>query len=223
VISPPGVALLIDESSVVTPARDFKRARFRARSRLHFLPLLALAIVVVLARWWWSADHQPAVPPPLMAEGEHPVVRVVDGDTLLLAGDVRVRLLGVDTPETVKPDHPPEPFGPEASEFTRAFVAAGPMRLTFDRERVDRYGRQLAFVWRGDECLNEQLIAAGLSPAMTKYPYSPTMKDRFRAAEREAKRKRLGIWSTTPDPSTLPAPTTSPVPSLPTATATGSR
>jgi len=202
---------LIDESSVVTPAGHFKRARFRARSRLHFLPLVVLAIVVVLARWWWSAGHQPPAPPLLVAEGEHAVVRVVDGDTLLLAGDVRVRLLGVDTPETVKPDYPPEPFGPEASEFTKAFVAAGPVRLTFDRERVDRYGRQLAFVWRGDECLNEQLIAAGLSPAMTKYPYSPTMKDRFRAAEREAKRKKIGIWST---PSEL---------SLPTATAAGSR
>jgi micrococcal nuclease len=191
---------LIDDSTLAVPTGHNKQARFRARSRLHFVPFIALVLVVALARWWWSAEQQPAAaPPPLLAEGEHPVVRVVDGDTLLLAGDVRVRLLGVDTPETVKPDHPPEPFGPEASEFTRAFVAAGPMRLTFDRERVDRYGRQLAFVWRGNECLNEQLIAAGLSPAMTKYPYSPTMKDRFRAAEREAKRKKLGIWATTPE------------------------
>lgn len=202
---------MIDDSPAAAPAGQFKRARFPVRSRLHFLPLVAFCFFVVLARWWWAADHVPPAPPPLLAEGEHTVVRVVDGDTLLLAGDVRVRLLGVDTPETVRPDHPPEPFGPEASEFTRAFVAGGPVRLTFDRERQDRYGRQLAFVWRGEVSLNEQLIAAGLSPAMTKYPYSPTMKDRFRAAEREAKRKRLGIWSTTPEPQ------------LPAATVTGSR
>lgn len=202
---------MIDDSSLAAPAGRFKKARFPVRSRLHYLPLVALCFLVVLARWWWSTDHAPAPPPPLLSEGEYTVVRVVDGDTLLLAGDVRVRLLGVDTPETVQPDHPPEPLGPEASEFTRAFVAVGPVRLTFDRERHDRYGRQLAFVWRGDVSLNEQLIAAGLSPAMTKYPYSPTMKDRFRAAEREAKRKRLGIWSTTVDPA------------APTATATGSR
>jgi len=198
---------LIDESSV-TPAAP---TRFPVRSRLHFLPLVALVLFVVLARWWWSVDQAPAPPPPLLEAGEHVVLRAIDGDTLELAGNIRVRLLGVDTPETVQPDLPPEPWGPEASDFTKAFVAAGPVRLSFDRERLDRYGRQLAFVWRGDISLNEQLIAAGLSPAMTKYPYSPTMKDRFRAAEREAKRKRLGIWSTTPDPS------------LPTATPTGSR
>ena len=190
---------MIDDTPIAAPARN----RFRVRSRFHFLPLLIVFAALVAIRWWWSAGPQAAAPaPPLLEAGEHQVVRVIDGDTLLMAGDVRVRLLGVDTPETVKPEQPPEPWGAEASAFTKAFVAAGPVRLTFDRERRDRYGRQLAFVWRGEVSLNEQLIAAGLSPAMTKYPYSPAMKDRFRAAEREAKRKQLGIWSTASDPTT---------------------
>lgn len=182
---------MIDETPAPSPAPT----RFRARSRWRLLPSLLLVLLFASARWWWAAEHKPVPPPPLLAEGEYAVVRVVDGDTLELAGDVRIRLLGVDTPETVHPDVPPEPWGAEAAEFTQQFCAAGPVRLTFDRERQDRYGRYLAFVWRGDELLNERLVAAGLSPAITKYPFSPAMKDRLRAAERDAKRKKLGLWS----------------------------
>lgn len=169
--------------------------RYRARSRFQSLPILFAIACFIAARWWWGTGDRPSTAPPLLPEGEHAVRRVVDGDTLELAGNVRVRLLGVDTPETVAPERPAEAWGAEASEFTKAFVAAGAVRFTFDRERVDRYGRQLAFVWRGDELLNERLIAEGLSPAVTMYPFSPAMKDRFRAAEREAKRKKIGIWS----------------------------
>lgn len=184
---------MTDES----PVAHSPSARFRARSRWRSLPLTLLAVIFVASRWWWGVRNEPPPLPPLLEEGEHQVVRAIDGDTLQFAGDVRVRLLGVDTPETVQLDHPVEPWGPEASEYTQAFVAAGPVRLTFDRERRDRHGRQLAFVWRGDVLLNERLIAEGLSKAQTKYPYSPAMKDRFRAAEREAKSKKLGIWSAT--------------------------
>ncbi len=130
-----------------------------------------------------------------LIEGVWAVKRVVDGDTLLLANDVRVRLLGVDTPETVKPDHPVEPFGKEASAFTRDFVAGGQVRLRFDREREDKYGRTLAYVYVDDAMLNEELIRAGFSAAKTYFNYSPAMKKRFVAAEKEARRARRGIWS----------------------------
>jgi endonuclease YncB( thermonuclease family) len=192
---------LTDESPVVHSSST----RFRARSRWRSLPLPLLAALFVASRWWWGVRHEPPPLPPLLEEGEYHVEHAIDGDTLQLAGDVRIRLLGVDTPETVQQDHPVEPWGSEASEFTKGFVAAGPVRLTFDRERRDRYGRQLAFVWRGDVLLNERLIAEGFSKAQTKYPYSPAMKDRFRAAEREARNKKLGLWSV---PKSSPAPIT---------------
>ena len=125
------------------------------------------------------------------------VDRVVDGDTLHLANGDRVRLLGVDTPETVKPNTPVQPWGPEASAFTKQHVQGKTVRLEFDREKRDNYGRVLAYVYVGDWFLNEELIRAGLSPAVTKFPYSADMKQRFRAAEAEARRNRAGIWNGT--------------------------
>lgn len=123
------------------------------------------------------------------------VQRVVDGDTLLLSGRERVRLLGVDTPETKKPDTPVQPFGPEASAFTQRMVEGKTVTLVFDRERFDKYHRTLAFVFVGDVCLNEELIRAGLSPAKLQYPYRSDMKRRFSAAEAEARARHIGLWS----------------------------
>src|SRR5690606_24563738 len=91
-----------------------------------------LLVAILVARYAVDAPNQPAQP---VAFAQ--VERVVDGDTLLLADQTRVRLQGIDTPETVKPDTPPQPWGQEATEFTRAFLAAGPVRLEFDRERTD--------------------------------------------------------------------------------------
>lgn len=131
-------------------------------------------------------------------EGNFTVERVVDGDTLKLTNKWRVRLIGIDTPETVKHDHPVEPWGPEATAFTREFVKGGKVRLRFDRERKDDYGRVLAYVYVGERLLNEELIRAGLSPAKTYFKYSGAFKKRFRAAEEEARQARRGIWSGKP-------------------------
>jgi micrococcal nuclease len=129
-------------------------------------------------------------------EGPHEVAAVVDGDTLLLANHARVRLLGADSPETKHPSLPPQPWGPEATEFTRAFVEGRSIRLAFDRERKDKFGRFLAYVYVEDRLLNEALIRAGLARARLQYPYAAEMKRRFAAAESEAKAAKRGIWST---------------------------
>ena len=133
----------------------------------------------------------------LPTKGFYTVERVVDGDTLLLTTGTRVRLQGIDTPETVRPDSPVEPWGPEASAFTKQFVAQsdGQVRLSFSNERLDKYGRLLAFVWHGDTLLNEELVRAGLARAKTEYRYSGTMKRRLVQAEQQARDQRLGIWS----------------------------
>jgi len=160
------------------------------------LPLAAVAVVLLALVWrYFSA---PPAPPEVLAEGLYEVERVVDGDTLLLANRARVRLIGADTPETVKPNHAIEPWGPEAAQFTQQFVAGGQVRLEFDRERLDKYGRFLAYVWVGDRMLNEQLIRAGLARAEPQYHYSPAMKTRFRRAEADAKSAERGIWSGRP-------------------------
>jgi micrococcal nuclease len=163
------------------------------RRRLPF----AAAVVVLLTLVWRYFNATPE-PPEVLAEGLYDVQRVVDGDTLLLANHARVRLIGADTPETVKPNHPVEPWGPEASEFSRKFVAGRQVRLELDRERLDKYGRFLAYVWVGDRMLNEELIRAGLARAELQYHYSASMKTRFRRAEADAKSAGRGIWSGQP-------------------------
>ncbi len=167
-----------------------RRALFPGRKSL----LAAVILAALAAIRWWTAELEPPAPESL-GEEAYEVQRVVDGDTLLLTNRARVRLIGVDTPETVKPNHPVEPWGPEATEFTRQFVADGPIRLQFDRERTDRYGRFLAYVWVGDRMLNEELVRAGLARTEPQYRFARSMKERFRRAEQEAQAAGRGIWS----------------------------
>jgi micrococcal nuclease len=168
--------------------------RLPARGPYGAALTLLVALLVIIR--WWQTDKQPAAPEAL-AEGAYAVQKAVDGDTLVLANGARVRLIGADTPETVKPNHPVEPYGPEASEFTRRFLARGgwSVRLQFDRERVDKYGRFLAYVYVDDQMLNEALIREGLARAEPQYRYSAAMKARFVAAEATAKAAKRGIWS----------------------------
>jgi len=168
------------------------RRRFRPPRRGRGVWLAAIVLLLVL-RAWQERTH--LATPEALAEGEHRVERVVDGDTLLLADGARVRLIGVDCPETVKPHHPVEPFGPEASAFTKSFVAGGQVRLQFDRERIDRYDRFLAYVFVGDAMLNEELVRAGLARVEHRFHYSQSIKRQFDRAEEEARQERRGIWS----------------------------
>jgi micrococcal nuclease len=156
---------------------------------------LAAVIALALLAGWQYYSRGPAQPPPHEPGATVLVQRAVDGDTLLLADHTRVRLLGVDTPETKRPDAPVEPFGPEASEFTRRHVEGRIVRLEFDKERYDKYGRVLAYVYLDDWFLNEALLRAGLGRAITNHPYSESMKRLFKAAEGEARHARRGIWS----------------------------
>jgi micrococcal nuclease len=153
-----------------------------------------VALVVLFLVRYFSGELPPTPPEPL-APGMHRLVRVVDGDTLIFAPHVTVRLIGVDTPETVKPEHPVEPWGPEATSFTRQFLAGGTARLAFDRERVDRFGRFLAYVWVDDRMLNEELVRNGLARFEPQFQYAEPIKRRFRAAQKAAQAAGLGIWS----------------------------
>lgn len=146
-----------------------------------------------------TADGLRAVP-----DVENGVVeRCVDGDTLIVRFDdgttERVRLIGANTPETVKPNSPVEPFGPEASAFTKRRVeeAGGAVRLVADGDRRDKYGRRLAFVYLADSevSLNEELARSGFAKAQTQYRFSSEMKRRLEAAEDAARREKLGIHS----------------------------
>lgn len=183
---------------MTTPPAVGARPPFRAASPWRSAVIAAFVAVAALVRFGCREAAPPTAPSPTPLEpGVYEVEYVVDGDTLQLIGGARIRLLGVDTPETVAENRPVEPWGPEASDFTRHFIdgAGKRLRLSFDHERFDRFGRHLGWAWHGETSLNEELVRAGMSPAVTKYPYSPSMKDRLRAAEREAKREQRGLWS----------------------------
>ncbi len=126
------------------------------------------------------------------------VLRVVDGDTLLLEHErTRARLQGIDTPETVKDNTPVEAWGPEATQYTKRFVqdAGGKVRIEIDGESSDQYGRKLVFVWHGARLLNEELVREGLAKAKLGYDYGEAKKQRLRRAENDAQAARRGIWS----------------------------
>jgi micrococcal nuclease len=188
-----------------------KRRRFRRRPRRIWLFLILIA-GLGLSRWGhdrWRGVPQPAREPPL-AEGDYTVLRVVDGDTLVVSSpsspparggrETRLRLLGVDCPESVQPDHPVEPWALEAAEFTRQFVSGGSVRLRFDKRRLDRYDRYLAYVSVADKMLNEELLRAGLAVVLVFPGDSESMARRLRVAAREAEDAQRGVWSQTREP-----------------------
>jgi len=181
--------------------------RFQVPRRYWHEPRgLAVWLVLLIALVWrifGGGDDVHAPVPPTLEEGVHVVRRVVDGDTLLMESGARVRLQGIDTPETVREDFPVEPWGPEASAYTKKFIehAGRRVRLTFSAERKDRHDRFLAFVWDGDVMLNEELVRAGFAHARTDYRYSGTMKRRLVAAQDEARAAHRGLWSQPSKPS----------------------
>lgn len=163
---------------------------------------LVLIVGLILVRLVSSLGRSSKAYDGPIGEGVYQVRYVIDGDTLLLENNAKVRLLGIDTPETVQQDHPVEAWGPEATEFTQQFVdsSAGWVKLTFEAERVDRYGRWLAYVWSNaadskEPMLNEQLVRQGLARAELQYRYSQRMKKRFGTAEQQARQAGIGIWS----------------------------
>ena len=184
-------------------ARRRSPVRRLASRRLPSRRLLAAALVLLVVVLLRLADQfAPIAPPDSLQPGMHQVERVVDGDTLLLVGGARVRLIGADTPETVKPDHQVEPFGPEATAFTEQFVAEGfgQVRLEFDGPRKDKYDRFLATVWVGDRMLNEELLRAGLARLRDNYRFSPPLKVRLQIAYQAAKLAQRGLHGPLPSP-----------------------
>lgn len=124
------------------------------------------------------------------------VERVVDGDTLVLTDDTRVRLIGIDTPETVDPRRPVECFGQEASDHAKQLLPKGTeVRLVFDVERTDRYGRTLAYVYRASDDLfvNLDLARNGYAEQLT-VPPNVAHADDFAAAVDEAREAGNGLW-----------------------------
>jgi micrococcal nuclease len=137
-------------------------------------------------------------------DGAAIVVQVVDGDTVDVEfGDTRerVRLIGIDTPETKKPNTPIECWGPEASAHTAGLLPPGTaVRIERDVVGRDDYGRLLGYVHRADDELfvNLEIVAHGFATPLTIEPNS-TFAALFADAAREAERLDIGMWAACAD------------------------
>lgn len=161
------------------------------------------------------------------------VLRVVDGDTIDIRDEVRgrlrVRILGIDTPETKKPNSPVECWGPEATEFAASTMLGQRVALVPDptQDRTDRYGRTLAYLVRADGF--DYAVEAARAGAARSYVYGGKPVSRhaaIAAAEREARDARRGLWGPPCNGSTSAADTvpaaTAPQPFLEPAPSSGS-
>ena len=192
-------------------------------SRVPFLSLLlvlGLGLSVLLAacsgagKTPAAATASPAATPPpatnlvpVGATETARVVRVVDGDTIVIdrgRGDERVRYIGIDTPESVKPNTPVEFMAKEASAANEALVAGREIVLERDVSDTDQYDRLLRYAWlrEGDGWVfvNLELVRRGYAQVAT-YPPDVRWTDTFLAAQREARDAGLGLWGpVTPAP-----------------------
>lgn len=121
---------------------------------------------------------------------------VIDGDTIIVIIDgkkEKVRLIGVDTPETDSPYTKEEPFGREASAFTKRITEGKTVRLEYGRQRRGKYGRILAYVYLEDGTfLNAELIKQGYGTLFRKFPFK--YRDEFKQYELEARENKKGLW-----------------------------
>jgi micrococcal nuclease len=161
------------------------------------LPAMKMRTTIGLGVWLLALITLAA---PCRAAESGTVVKVVDGDTIKVEIGARVevvRLIGVDTPETVDPRKPVEFFGKNASEFTRRLSLGKIVRLEHDPQgdTRDTYGRLLRYVHLPDgTLLNAEIIRQGYGHAYTRFPF--TEMERFRALEREAREAGRGLWGT---------------------------
>lgn len=126
------------------------------------------------------------------------VTRAIDGDTIKLATGELVRYIGVDAPETRRRvgdrwAEDPEPFGREAAEANRRWVEGKRVRLEYDVQRHDRYGRLLAYVYVEGEMINAKLLEEGFAGLLT-IPPNVKYVDQFRQAVDVARNNRRGFW-----------------------------
>src|SRR5438034_1476722 len=156
------------------------------------LVLLALVVAAAWAGGWFGGGD--AIAPGASLSGH--VQRVIDGDTIVVAlggRAERVRYIGIDTPESVKPGTPVQCFAKKASHFNDSLVSGREVTLRTDAEQRDRYGRLLAYVYTGGRFVNRELVARGYARTLT-IPPNVAHADEFARLARRAREASLGLW-----------------------------
>lgn len=159
------------------------------------LSAVILLFVFVRQQGWFKGVRQAAVE---NQPGLYAIDHFVDGDTIAVKMNGRtetIRLIGVDTPETHRPNTPVQCYGPAAAAFTKNTIGTQKVRLEADptNQNRDRYGRLLRYVYLPDGRLLDQiLVEQGYGFAYTSFPFQK--KADFVAAEQQAKQDAKGLW-----------------------------
>lgn len=170
--------------------------RRRAVAIAFILTTTIIAAVILV----YGHTGIPKIELPAVSPGYYPVTYIVDGDTIdvdMSGKTERVRLIGVDTPETKKPDTPVQCYGPQASDYTKKTLTGKSVRLEADPQddNRDRYGRLLRYVYLQDgSLLDETLITQGYGFAYLSFPFSK--KAEFAKAQTAAQNAKRGLWAT---------------------------
>lgn len=171
-------------ASVSQPGASVPRM---ARSRAVVVAILAAASL----GGWWLGTHAPGA-----ASDEAVVLKVDDGDTIVVRIGARtdtIRLLGIDTPETHHPTKPVGCYGPEASDYTTARLTGKTVRLEDDVEPRDIYDRRLAYVYLDGHRFNDELLQKGYARLLVIPPNGAHARTML-AEELAAKRAGVGLW-----------------------------
>lgn len=169
------------------------------RKRAIAISSILVAAILAAAGLLYGNPNQIKSPDlPAITPGYYKVTEVVDGDTIQVdmnGTQEKVRFIGVDTPETKKPNAPVQCYGPEASEFTKQALTGKSVRLEADPldDNRDRYGRLLRYVYLQDgSLLEETLIKQGLGFAYLSFPFQK--KEQFAKLQEDAQTNKVGLW-----------------------------
>lgn len=180
----------------------------RRKKEPAYIQLIVLAAALVVYLTFTALPISKGAQPP---DGElHPVSRIVDGDTLKLSSGESVRLIGIDTPElhfsdkllrdarkSLRDIKTIQALGKRSADFTKKLCRDKKVRLIFDVQKRDKYGRLLAYVYLEDGTfVNARIVEEGYAQVLT---ITPNVKhaDYFLKLERDARTNRRGLWAGT--------------------------
>lgn len=130
-------------------------------------------------------------------QGMYRVIRVVDGDTIVISykgKNEKVRFIGINTPEIHHPEKGEEPYGAEAAQYTKKLLENQTVKVKFDVDQKDRYGRLLGYIYLDDGTfINARLLQEGYAQVMT-VPPNVKYAEYFVRLEREARKAEKGLW-----------------------------
>lgn len=171
--------------------------------------LLLLGLFLLGAGFWFGRQSSsspspaslsslaPLASPSPQTNTPFKVVRVIDGDTIEVSAgstQIKVRYIGIDTPETVDPRKPVQCFGKEAATENRKLVEGKEIKMEKDVSETDKYGRLLRYVFVDNFFVNDYLVRQGFAHAST-YPPDIKYQELFRQAEQEARENQRGLWA----------------------------